>query len=175
MRRGRAARTQALGTVRAVELQLAGEQADAIRNAGAERAEQIVAQARTEAAALIDRHRAAARRLAELEERDQLAQARAQARAAVLRAQHSVLIEARVAVQTAVGQLAGDPRLERLFERLAADARERLAFAGPVRLEAAAEGGFVARAGSREIDCSLPRHVERCLDAVAGELQDLAR
>jgi vacuolar-type H+-ATPase subunit E/Vma4 len=168
-------RQRALGTVRAVELQLAGVQADAIRRAGEGRAEEIIAQARAEAAALIDRRCAAARQLADLEERDQLADTRARARGTVLRARRSVLIEARAAVHAAVGGLGDEPRLERLLERLAADARERLASTGPVTIEVAAEGGFVARAGNREIDCSLHRYVDRFLDAVAGELEDLTR
>jgi vacuolar-type H+-ATPase subunit E/Vma4 len=175
VRRARAAREQALGTVRELELHLAREQADSIRRAGEGRAEQIIAQARTEAAALVERRCAAANRLAELDERDQLAETRARARGTVLRAQQSVLSEVRAAVHTAVGHLAGDPRLERLLELLAADARERLASAGPVQIEAAPEGGFVARAGRREIDCSLRGHVDRFLDAVADELEDLGR
>jgi vacuolar-type H+-ATPase subunit E/Vma4 len=171
----RAAREQALDTVRELELHLAGEQANSIRRAGEERAAQIIAQARTEAAALVERRCAAANRLADLDERDQLAETRAQARGTVLRAQQSVLTEVRAAVHTAVSHLVGDPRLERLLERLAADARERLASADAVQIEAAPGGGFVARAGHREIDCSLHGHVDRFLDAVADELEDLGR
>ncbi len=171
----RGARKQPLGTVRELELHLTGVQADSIRRAGEGRAEQIVTQARTEAAALVERRCAAADRVAELDERDQLAETRARARGTVLRAQQSVLSEVRAAVHTAVSRLVGDPRLERLLERLVADAGERLASAGPVQIEAAPGGGFVARAGRREIDCSLRGHVDRFLDAVADELEDLAQ
>jgi len=158
-----------------VELRAAAEEAAAIRHAANGRAEQIIAQARAEAAALIEQRCAAAQRLAELEARDRLAEVRAQARGTVLRAQRSVLSEARAAVHAMVRELPGDPRLHRLLERLAADARERLASVGPVELTDAPEGGFVARAGTREIDCSLMALIDRFLDAIAGELERLWR
>ena len=74
-----------------------------------------------------------------------------------------------------VSELAGDPRLSRLLERLAADARERLAAAAPVKLIEAPDGGFVARAGNREIDCSLGAQVDRVLASMADELERLWR
>jgi len=165
-----------LVATRTAELRAASEEAEAISQAGAAHAEQIVAQARVDAAELIRRRCAPAERLAEREERERLAEARGQARGAVLRARQSVLSEARMAVHTAVSGLVGHPRLERLFERLADDARERLAPAASpfvVEIAAAPEGGFVARAGSREIDYSLPTHVDRYLDALADELERL--
>jgi vacuolar-type H+-ATPase subunit E/Vma4 len=162
-----------LAAVREVELRLASREADAIRRAGERHAEQIVAQARADAAARIARRCAAAERLAELEEREALAEARARARGTVLRAQRSVLSEVRAAAHAAVRDLAGDPRRERLLERLTADARERLAAAGPVALIAASDGGFVARAGSREIDYSLRAQVDRIVAAMASELERL--
>ena len=71
--------------------------------------------------------------------------------------------------------LAADVRLERVFERLVADARERLAIFGPVQIVANPNGGFVARAGSREIDYSLPSQVDRTIDEMASELEGLWR
>ena len=165
----------ALGAVRVAELRAASDEADAIRLSGHSRAEQIVTQARAQADALIRRRCAAAEQLAELEARTRLAEARAQARGTVLRAQRAVLGEARTAVHTAVRDLAGDPRLERLLEDLAADARERLAPAGPVEIVTSPDGGFVARSGSREIDYSLAAQVDRFLDTIAGELERLWR
>lgn len=165
----------ALAVVRDVELHLASEEADAIRRSGEAQAERILAQARADAAALITRRCAAAERLAGLEERGRLAEARAEARETVLRAQRSVLREARAAVHAAARGLAADVRLERVFERLAADARERLAICGPVQIVANPNGGFVARAGSREIDYSLPSQVDRTIDEMASELEGLWR
>jgi len=164
-----------LDAMRDVELHRASERADAIRRTGNLGAEQILAQAQADAAALIARRCAAAERLAQLDERDRLAEARAQARGTVLRAQRSVLIEARAAAHRTVRDMVGDPRLERQLERLAADARGRLATAGPVQIVAAPDGGFVARAGSREIDYSLRAQVDRIVDAMAGELERLWR
>jgi vacuolar-type H+-ATPase subunit E/Vma4 len=168
-------RDEMLAAVRAAELRAAREEAEAIRRAGNSRAERTVAQARADAASLIDRRCAAAERLAELEERDRLAEIRAKARATVLRAQHCVVSEARAAAHAAIHRLAGDPRLERLLERLADDARERLAPAGRVELAAVPEGGFVARAASRQIDYSLSSQLDRWLDATAGDLESLWR
>ena len=93
----------------------------------------------------------------------------------MLRAQRSVLVDARPAVHVAVRPLIDDPRYDRLLERLAADARERLAPVGPVQITALPEGGLVARAGSREIDYSLDAQPDRCLRAMASELGRLWR
>ena len=164
-----------LAVLREVELHRASEDADAIRRSGDARAEQILAQARADAAAIIARRIAAAERLAGLEESERLAEARAQARETVLRAQRSVLREARAAAHAAARGLVADVRLERVFERLAADARERLAIRGAVQIVADPDGGFVARAGSREIDYSLRSQVDRIVDEMAGELEGLWR
>ena len=161
--------------MRELELRVAAEEAQAIRRAGDGHAEAIIAQARAEAAALIERRCAAAERLAELEARDRLAEARARARGTVLRAQQSALTEASAAAHATVARLVGDPRYGQLLERLAADARERLAPPGPVEITPAPDGGFVARAGSREIDYSLAAQVDRVLEAMAGELERLWR
>jgi vacuolar-type H+-ATPase subunit E/Vma4 len=164
-----------LGAVRAAELHAATERADAIRRTGDRGAERIVSQAEADAAAVIAARWAAAERLAQLDERERLAEARAGARGTVLRAQRAVLTDARAAAHRAVRDLVGDPRLERLLDRLAADARERLATAGPVQLVATTDGGFVARAGTREIDYSLRAQVDRVVDAMASELERLWR
>jgi len=164
-----------LGTVREARLQAATEQADAIRRTGDRGAEQILAEAKAAAADLIGRRCDAAERLAHLDERERLAEARAGARGTVLRAQRSVMIDARAAAHRAVRDLVGDPGLERLLGRLAADARERLAAAGAVQVRATPDGGFVARAGTREIDYSLRAQVDRIVDAMASELERLWR
>lgn len=164
-----------LDAVRQAELRAASDEADAIRRAADRRAEGIVTQARADADALIARRRAAAEQLAGLEERERIAEARAQARGTVLHAQRSVLTDARAAAHTAARGLVGDARMERLLERLAADARQRLAPAGPVQASAASDGGFVARVGSREIDYSIGAQVDRILEGMAGELERLWR
>jgi vacuolar-type H+-ATPase subunit E/Vma4 len=164
-----------LDAVRQAELRAASDEADAIRRAADRHADGIVTQARADADGLIARRRAAAEQLAVLEERERLAEARAQARGTVLRAQRSVLTDARAAAHAAARGLAGDARLERLLERLADDARQRLAPAGAVQAIAASDGGFVARAGSREIDYSIGAQVDRILEGMASELERLWR
>ena len=165
-------------TLAAVEnalLSTASIEAQTIRRGAQERATRIIDQARAEAAALIERRLAAAERVLQLEEQERLADARAEARTTVLRAQRSVLIEARAAAYAAARELVGDPRYERLLKRLAAEARERLVGAGPVELLGATGGGLLARAGNRQIDYSLDALVDRCLRAVGSELEQLWR
>jgi vacuolar-type H+-ATPase subunit E/Vma4 len=175
MTRTGAARRRTIAAVRELELRVAAEESEAIRRAAHGHAEQIITQARAEAAALIGRRCAAAQRLAELEARDRAAEARARARGTVLRAQRSVLTEARASAHAMARDMAGDPRLAQLLERLAADARERLAPAGRVDIAPTADGGFVARSGTREIDCSMGAQVDRVLEAMSGHLERLWR
>jgi vacuolar-type H+-ATPase subunit H len=163
-----------LETVERTAVGAAGAEADEIRRNAHEHAERIIEEARAQAAALIEQRRAAAERLAELEEQEVLADGRAQARATILQAQRSVLTQATAAAHAAARELPGDPRYEALLERLSGDVRERLSPAGPpVELVNLPEGGFVARAGSREIDYSLDAQIDRCLRNMARELERL--
>ncbi|HTT27411.1 MAG TPA: V-type ATP synthase subunit E family protein [Solirubrobacteraceae bacterium] len=175
MTRAGVARKRTVAAVRDLELRVAADEAEEIRRAGDGHAEAIIMQARAEAAALIERRCAVAERLAEREARDHLADARARARGTVLRAQRSALTEARMSAHANVRELAGDPGVSRMLECLAADARKRLAPAGPVELVDAHDGGFVARAGNCEIDCSLGALLDRVLDSMADELERLWR
>ncbi len=162
-----------LETVQAAALADAHADAESIRTAARKHAHQISAHARGEAAALIAQRRVATERLEDLHRRERLAQARADARATVLQAQRSVLVEAIAAAHTAARRLVGDPRYELLLERLVADAQQRLAAAGEVQIIPVAQGGMIVRAGSRQIDYSLHAQVDRCLEALASELETL--
>ncbi len=164
-----------LAAVGDAALASAAAEAEAVRRTAQARAEDLRASARAEAAALVARWRALAERLSDAEERDQLARTRAEVREAVLRAQELVLIEATQAAHAAAHRLSADARYRRLESRLAADARERLAVAGRVQIVPAPGGGFLARAGSRQIDDSLDAQVDRCLEAMAGEMEALWR
>lgn len=164
-----------LAAVEEASRRAASAQAEAILSAEHERTRQSLDQARSEAVALIAQRRVATERLAQIEEQATLADARAQARAIVLQAQRSVLVEATAAAHERVKRLTTDPRYERLLERLEAEARERLSSAGPLELMAAPGGGLVARAGRRQIDCSLDTLVDRCLQAMGTELERLWR
>ena len=162
-----------LATVADAALAVAAAEAERVRGDASARATEVIASARAEAAELLERRRAAAELLAAQERAALIAQARAEARASVLRAQRSVLESARAASLAAARGLAADPRYLQLIERLALEARERLAPGGPVEIVDSPGGGFVARAGSREIDYSLERQVARCLDALPGQLEAL--
>jgi vacuolar-type H+-ATPase subunit E/Vma4 len=164
-----------LETVQTAALAEDSAKANTLRDVARRRADQVLATAHAEAAALLADRRARAERLADLEEHERLAKARTQAAATVRSAQRTVVTEARMAARAAARRLVGEPRYELLLERLAADARRRLRDGGPVRIEPAAEGGFVARAGSWQIDYSLDAQVDRHLDAMASEVERLWR
>jgi vacuolar-type H+-ATPase subunit E/Vma4 len=162
-----------LAAVEDIALSAAHAEADGIRRAARERAEQLVDEAMAEAGALLAHRRATAEQLADLEDRSRLAEARAQARAKVLRARLSLRVQAIAAAHAAARGLTADPRYERLLDRLSRDARSRLSGDGPVQLATCLDGGFVARAGTREIDYSLHTQVDRCVESMARELERL--
>jgi vacuolar-type H+-ATPase subunit E/Vma4 len=162
-----------LESVEEAALASARADAQAVLSAARERTRALLAAAHAEAAALVEERRAAAERLADLERQVSLAAARSEARAIVLRAQQSILADAAAAAHTAARRLASGPRYGRLVERLTAEARERLAHAGPLEIFAAPGGGVVARAGSREIDYSLDAQVDRWLEALPDTLERL--
>jgi vacuolar-type H+-ATPase subunit E/Vma4 len=162
-----------LDTLERATLADASEQAREIRAAAERRALQTLDATRAEAEALLAGRRARAERRAELEERRHLARARADAHALVLHAQRSVLADATEAAHASAHAVRSDPRWARLSERLAADARQRLARFGSVRISATPDGGLVAQAGSLQIDHSLGAQVERALRTLASDLQRL--
>ena len=164
-----------LEAVQHAALAHAEAEADALRRAARERAEELLAAAREQAAALLAERRASADRLAYLQERERLARAREEARAMILSAQRSVLSEATAAARAAVRRLSGERRYQALLGRLEADARLRLSAAGPVEVIKAPGGGFVARAGSRQLDYSLDAQLDRCLESMASEVERLWR
>jgi len=164
-----------LEAVESAALGAASAEAAELRRAARERAEQTVAEARAQAAALLASRHAAAEALADLEERERHAQARGHARATVLRAQRAVLDGAKAAAHAAAAGLGEDPRYERRNRALAAEARERLAGTLPVQIVTAPNGGLLARAGSRELDYSLRAQVERQFDALGEGLERLWR
>ena len=164
-----------LVAVQEAALVAARADAQALLHAADERAAALLARTHAEAAALIEERRAGAERLADLERQISLASARSEARAIVLRAQQTVVADATTAAHTAAQRLVSAPRYALLVDRLATEARERLAGGGPVEIRSAPGGGIVARAGSREIDYSLDAQVDRWLDALPDALEQLWR
>jgi len=162
-----------LDAVQDAALATTSAEAAAILRAAENRRARDLAEARAEAGEIVSHRRAKAERLAAVEERDRLARARAEARGRVLRAQQAVLAEATESARRAAKQLIEDPRYERLLVLLEADARRRLGRFGRVEIVAAAGGGFLARAGSRQIDYSLDAQLQRCLRSLANELRGL--
>jgi hypothetical protein len=162
-----------LDAVRDAALATTSADAEAIRRTAQERRAQHLARARATADEIVSRRRAASERLAAVEERERLARARAEARGRVLHAQQAVIDEATESARRAAARLIEDPRYERMLVLLEADARRRLGRFGRVQIVPAAGGGFLARAGSREIDYSLDAQLRRCLRSMARELGGL--
>ena len=165
----------ALQAVRRAVLDQAAAEAESLRVAARARANEVLTVAGAEADLIVARRRDAADRLAEAEQRGRLAEARAEAGAGLLAARRTVLTEARAAARTAATALLDDPRYRQLLERLEADARRRLGDKGSVRTVALADGGFIAQAGARQIDCSLDSLLDRCLESLGPELERLWR
>lgn len=155
----------------------------------------LLAQARAEAAAAMDaarreagERRAAAQAEAEAllrearSEREEAAaaararsrlRARREARAIVLRARRGAYDELRTAALAAAADLRARADYPLLRERLAAAARALLGPAAEVTEPE--DGGVLARAGDRLVDCSLPVLVERCLADLGPDLEELWR
>jgi hypothetical protein len=162
-----------LDAVQDAALAMTSAETESVRQTAEQRRAHDLAAARAEAEEIISRRRAASERLAAVEERERLAQARAEARGTVLRAQRAVFAEATESARRAAAQLVEDPRYERLLLELEVDARRRLEQFGRVQIVPAAGGGFLAQAGSREIDYSLDAQLQRCLRSMAVELGGL--
>jgi vacuolar-type H+-ATPase subunit E/Vma4 len=109
-------------------------------------------------------------------QRERLAEARSEARRIVLRARQEVLADASRAAHMAARELVSEPAYAELMTALTAEVKERLATpAERVSVAAAPDGGLLARAGSHEIDYSLDSQVDRCMQAMSGELERLWR
>ena len=162
-----------LDAVQDAALAMTSAETESVRQMAEQRRAHDLAEARAEAEEIVSRRRAASERLAAVEERERLAKARAEARGTVLRAQQAVFAEATESARRAAARLIEDPRYERVLVSLEADARRRLEQFGRVRIVPAAGGGFLAQAGSRDIDYSLDAQLQRCLRSMASELGDL--
>ena len=150
--------------------------AEQLRRAAEESRARMLASARAEAEGLLAQRLAIAERLAEREEREQLAEARSEARRVVLRARQAVLADASSAAHSAAHELVGEPAYARLIKTLTAEVHERLSTAAArAHVEAAPGGGLRARAGSHEIDYSLDAQVDRCMRAMSSGLERLWR
>lgn len=162
-----------LDAVRNSALTQARAEAEAIRKAAQQQADQILTAAREARAALIAASRAAADRIADVEERERLADVRARARATILAAQQTLVAEATSAAGTRAQTLAQDPRFKALVDRLAESAQVRFQGAGQLEISPSPTGGFIARAGSTQLDYSLDAQLDRCLESMAEELEGL--
>ncbi len=167
----REAAIAALAPVRAHMLRRASDQAD-----------QILSDARHEAAAILSRARLSAERaVAQAQDEGRregaklAAEVRSRARddamSPLLIAQCEMHEELRRTVRAAVAGLREQPGYDQLLARITELARQA---AGPdaVVTESPA-GGVVARADGVLVDCSLPRLADRALEELAGDIRAL--
>jgi len=71
--------------------------------------------------------------------------------------------------------LRGSERERRLVRRLSAELRRRLGDRAQIETDPGGRGGAVGREGARMIDCSLPVLVERSLERLGPEVEELWR
>lgn len=166
-----ATRPDALDTVRAALLETAQRDADGLRTRAASDASALLEDARREAASILeeaqDRGRADGAAIAAANR----ARSRRAARAIVLRAQREAYDELRRRGRSAVGALRQAPDYIQIRRRLARLAQARAGLDGTV--DHHPEGGVVAEAPGRRVDCSLLAMADRAFEALGAEVEDL--
>lgn len=166
-----ATRPDALHAVRAALIETAQRDADALRARAASDASAFLEDARQEAASILaeaeDRGRADGATIAATSR----ARARREARTIVLRAQREAYDELRRRGRSAVGALRQAPDYIQIRRRLASLAQAQAGLDGTVVHQP--DGGVVAEAPGRRVDCSLVAMADRALEALGAEVEDL--
>ncbi len=165
------AATNALAPVRAFLLARAQAEADRARAEAATVADAVVARARQQAAVVLEQAREqGAADGAQLTAAAQAVAAR-RVRGLLLAAQRQAYETLRQRGRAAARALREDPDYPALRERLARMARER---AGPDAIVMdAPDGGVIAEAPGRRVDCSLGTLADRAVDALGAEVEGL--
>jgi vacuolar-type H+-ATPase subunit E/Vma4 len=137
------------------------------------RVESELALARAEGDALVARARAEAQHRAELDVQRRSASQRRDAQGRILRARREAYESLRDEATRAALRLRGEPGYEALLDRLEADARARLGPGATMERDPAGVGGVIARDGQRLVDATLPTLVERALEELGTEVEQL--
>jgi vacuolar-type H+-ATPase subunit E/Vma4 len=137
-------------------------------------ARERVRDARQRAVRVLDDAREQGRQAAEHETRRLRAQARQEGREARLRTRRDTLAELRRRTLARLEEQRDTPAYQDLLDRLERLAREQLGSDAEVDTEPD-EGGLVARAGGRRVDYRLPAVVDRALQDMGDELEELWR
>jgi vacuolar-type H+-ATPase subunit E/Vma4 len=161
----------ALVPVREFLLAQARAEAERTRSEAAAEAAAVLARARDQAAAILAEARARGESDGAAVAAAELARARRQARGLPLAARRQAYEALRQRARAAVRKLHEDPGYPRLRRRLARLAREQ---AGPhAVVSEPPEGGVVAEAPGRRVDCSLEELASRAVDALGAEVEGL--
>lgn len=149
--------------------------ADAEATVAAARSEDavVLAAAEREAAAVLERAAADRAAVARSRRARRLIEAHRQGQSAVLAARREAYEELRRRALATAGVARDSPHYGELCERLAAAVRAQLG--AEARLSEPPEGGVRGQAGNRSVDYSLPALVDRCLQCLGGELEELWR
>jgi len=123
---------------------------------------------------LMEEARGEGRESAERETRRRRSEARREARAQVLRVRHEALERLRERTLQRFQQKRGDNDYRRFMSRLERIAREQLGDEARIEPDADA-GGLVARCEGRLVDYRLPAVVDRALEDLGAELEELWR
>jgi vacuolar-type H+-ATPase subunit E/Vma4 len=160
-----------LAPVREFLLARARAEAERLRADAADDAGAVLAQARQQAAAILAESRGLGERDGATIVAAAQARARRQARGILLAAQRRAYETLRQRCRSAAGDLRQDPGYPRLRERLVRLAREQV---GPGAVVGETpDGGVVAEAEGRRVDCSLGVLADRALDALGPQVEEV--
>lgn len=156
--------------LRDVEVETGAALAEADRAAAAE-----LARAAEEAAAIVERARRDGATAAELEWMHERALARRQSQRLVLEARRAVYDAFRREAHEAALRVREGDRYPALLERLAQAAREQLGEEAALEIDPPGLGGVRGHMDGREVDYTLPALADRCIESLAGEIEQLWR
>lgn len=137
--------------------------------------DRIVAAAEAQGRQLATQGRLEGGQAAEREAGRRRAAAARRGREIVLSAQRRQLETLRREAREAVHRSRLDPRYPRLLERLEQAVRAQLGADAEVDIDPPDAGGVIGRHGSRSVDYTLPGLVDRVVDAMGEELEELWR
>lgn len=158
---------------RAALLADARERAGQLLQQADEQARELIAQAQRDAEELLARAREEGLAAGRAQGARDAGRGQVLSRWEVLAAQQAVYEELRQRVHTDVMALREEPEYPELLERLAAAAHRDLGEGAELEIDPPGRGGVEARAGSRQVDYTLPSLAERCLQNVGPALARL--
>lgn len=161
-----------LDTFRDAVMREAREEAGRLLDAAERDARRVLDEARERADDLVERARREGREAAEREMRRRRAEAQREARTRVQEARRDAVDHLRRRGLELLRERRGTEEYAGLMERLGATARDQLG--SGVRIETG-DDGLVASVDGRRVDYRLPALVDRLMEELGGELEELWR